>query len=191
VLPASGPIVGYAAQRAPADRPLEPDDPVDRAEAVRIERWLDEALGPYARQWVYFQLEGERELGRQYNLTGVPRWQKAGFPIAYAPLYRVVERFLDVTPQTAADAERRVNAVFDAVDARLADGRPYLVGDRFSRADLTFAALSAAVLAPEDYGVPLPGLDEVSPEMAAGVRAFRAHPAGAFARRIYAEHRRR
>ena len=37
----------------------------------------------------------------------------------------------------------REGAVFDSVGERLADGRPYLMGDRFTAADLTFASLSA------------------------------------------------
>jgi glutathione S-transferase len=82
-----------------------------------------------------------------------------------------------------------VQAVFDEVARRL-DGREYLVGDRFSRADLSFAALSAAVLIPENYGVPFPRLDELPQEMAEGAQSFRDHPAGAFALRMYARHRR-
>ena len=47
-------------------------------------------------------------------------------------------------------------AEFDAIAARLADGRPYLTGDRFTAADLTFACLAAAVVLPPEYGVALP-----------------------------------
>ena len=35
----------------------------------------------------------------------------------------------------------------------LADGRPFLLGDRFTAADLTFAALAAPVVLPPRYGV--------------------------------------
>jgi glutathione S-transferase len=75
------------------------------------------------------------------------------------------------------------------VAARLEDGRRYLCGDAFTAADLAFAALAAPVIVPPEYGTPLPAPDELPAEMAAGVRAFRAHPAGAFASRLFREER--
>jgi len=71
----------------------------------------------------------------------------------------------------------------------LEDGRPYLCGEAFTAADLAFAALAAPVVLPREYGVPLPAVEELPPDMAAAVRAFRAHPAGAFACRLFAEER--
>ena len=83
-----------------------------------------------------------------------------------------------------------MRATFDAVAARLADGRPFLMGDRFSAADLTFAALAAAVLVPPEYSVPLPQPDELPAAMAGVVRELRAHPAGAHALAMFRRERR-
>ena len=69
---------------------------------------------------------------------------------------RLIDRYLDVDDATAAESRERVRAVFDEVGGRLSDGRRFLVGDAFTAADLTFAALAAAVLIPSRYGVPLP-----------------------------------
>jgi glutathione S-transferase len=82
-----------------------------------------------------------------------------------------------------------VRASFDRVAERLADGRPYLCGERFTAADLTFSALAASVLMPPEYGVPLPQPDELPPAMAAKVRELRAHPAGAHALKMFREER--
>ena len=103
---------------------------------------------------------------------------------------RVIDRHLDISPATAAESEREVREVFDAVAERLADGRPYLVGERFTAADLTFAALSAPMIMPPEYGVPLPTPDELPAEMAATVRELRAHPAGAHALAMFRDERR-
>jgi glutathione S-transferase len=62
------------------------------------------------------------------------------------------------------------------------------VGDRFSAADLTFAALAAPMVLPTEHPFPLP-VALLSPSMHALVREFREHPAGAFALRVYAEQR--
>ena len=74
---------------------------------------------------------------------------------------------------------------------RLADGRRHLVGDRFTAADLAFAALSAPVLLPAAYGSPLPPPEALPDVYAREVRRFRAHPAGAFALRLYEQERQR
>jgi glutathione S-transferase len=77
----------------------------------------------------------------------------------------------------------------DHAAALLGDGRPYLCGERFSAADLTFAALSASVLVPPQYGVALPQPDLMAPATAALVRRARAHPAGRYALDLFARHR--
>jgi hypothetical protein len=46
----------------------------------------------------------------------------------------VIDRYLDITPATAAYSEAQVRMTFDAVAKRLSDGRPYLCGDRFTAA---------------------------------------------------------
>lgn len=61
--------------------------------------------------------------------------------------------------------------------------------ERFTAADLTFAALAAPMLLPASYGSPLPPADAMPPGLAREVERLRAHPAGAFADRLYNEER--
>ena len=102
----------------------------------------------------------------------------------------MIERYLDITPITAAESEVQVRATFDHVAERLSDGRPYLCGERFTAADLTFSALAASVLMPPEYGVPLPQPMELPAPVAAVVRELRAHPAGTHALAMFRDQRR-
>ena len=54
---------------------------------------------------------------------------------------------------SSAQDEAIVWREFDFAAELLADGRPYLCGERFSAADLTFAALAAPMVVPPEYTV--------------------------------------
>jgi glutathione S-transferase len=191
VLSESADILAFADARAPADRRLYPDDAQEAAAVRALERDFDERLGPHGRRWMYEHMRGQRKLVKQYAPTGVPRWQRLGLPIAYGTVAKIIDRYLDIDAAKAALSLGEVRTTFDEVAERLQDGRPYLTGDRFTAADLTFSALAAAVLMPPEYGVPLPQPDELPAAMGSVVRELRAHPAGVHALRMFREERRR
>jgi glutathione S-transferase len=185
----SAEIVEEASAKGPPDRALFPEDPAAAAEVRELQRDFDERLGPEGRRWMYHCLRGRRDLAIAYGCTGVPPWQRRALPFAYPLAARIIDRYLDITPATAERSEAQVRAVFEAVAERLGDGRAYLCGERFSAADLAFAALAAPMLMPPEYGVPLPQPDELPAPMAASVRELRTHPAGAHALRMFREER--
>jgi glutathione S-transferase len=189
VLSDSADILDYADAHAPADRRLYPEDPVLERETRELERDLDARLGPQGRRWLYDGILDQRHLVKAYGPTGVPAWQRAALPVAIAPVSLIIKRYFHITPETVAESLRDVRATFDEVGERLADGRAYLMGDRFSAADLTFSALSAPITVPSEYGVPLPGPEELPEPMAEVVRELRAHPAGAHALAMFARER--
>ena len=191
VLADSAEIVDLADALAPSDRRLYPEDPEAAAEVRALERDFDSRLGPHGRRWTYNGLHGRRDLALAYGCTGVPAWERRVLWCAYPLVIRAIDRYLDITPATAAQSEAAVHATFDEVARRLDEGRRHLCGDRFTAADLTFAALAASVLMPPEYGVRLPQPEELPVAMASTVRELRAHPAGAYALAMFRDHRRR
>ncbi|MBM4341879.1 MAG: glutathione S-transferase family protein [Deltaproteobacteria bacterium] len=180
-------ILLYADEQAPADRKLYPADPALRREALDWEDEFDRRLGPQVRRLAYHRAF---PVGRDMLLVlrgKVPDWElatlKAGFPLAIA----VMRRGMNITAAKADESLVRVRAACDAVVQALGD-RPYLVGDRFSAADLTFAALLAPLLDPPEHPVRLDG-----PPWPADFLALRselsAHAAGRWALGLYARHR--
>ena len=147
---------------------------------------FDEELGPKGRRLMYVHLLDDRPLAMRFNNDGVPAWEsrtmRAGFPV----MERVIRRVLDIRPGIEVTDETAVWREFDFVAALLDDGRPHLCGERFTAADLTFAALSASLIVPTTYGVELPQPPAMKTPTAALVERARAHPAGAYAMSLFA-----
>jgi glutathione S-transferase len=190
VLAESADIIAWADERAAPERRVIPEDPDVAAEACRLAADYDKRLGPHTRRWVYYGLRDRPDLSKPSITAGVPGWQRSTFRITHAPILFVVGKALNITPETAEKSERKMRAVMDEVGARLADGRRYLVGDRFTTADLTFAALAAPLVLPREYGVPLPTAGEMPPAMATVIREMQAHPGGAHALAMFRDERR-
>ena len=188
VLADSSEILLWADTQVDRRRWLYPDGKLG-AEARELEAWLDEGLGPDGRLWMYHEtLPAVREL-RRWALAGVPRWERLVFDVGGAGIDLALRRYLGVDAASAGAALDRVTRVFDAVAERLSDGRRFLVDDRFTAADLTFAALAAPVLLPARYGSPLPPPEVMPGAVAREVRRLRDHPAGMFADRLYRDER--
>ncbi len=186
----SAEILAWVDQRTPPEHRLFPAEPAARDEVERLCGRLDEGLGPRGRRLMYIHMLADPKLALSFNNTGVPAWEdrfiRYGWPLAQ----RYVKRVLDIRPGIEIEDEAAVFSELDHVAELLSDSRPYLCGEEFSAADLTFAALSASILVPPLYGVPLPQPDVLSPAMATLVQRAREHPAGRYALKLYTEHRR-
>jgi len=181
----SNEILRHADSTLPPDDRLFPENPEVEALVTRF----DDDLGPHARRVAYFHGLPDRRLALALLDQQIPRWESL-FLTVFFPIVRLaIARGLKVDPAGAARSLTKVNAVFAAVTERLEDGRAFLVDDRFTAADLTFAALAAPLLLPPAYGGRLPPPERWSGPMQAEVSRLRATPAGAFALRIYQDHR--
>ena len=160
------------------------------AEVRRIEDWLDEGLGPDGRLWMY---DSTLPVLARHAALGARRDAALGAALLRrlrlgAGSGRSAATWASIRAASRAALES-VDGVFDDVAGMLGDGRPYLCGERFTAADLTFGALSASVLVPPGYGSPLPPLAVMPPTMRREIVRLREHPAGRFAARLYAEDR--
>jgi glutathione S-transferase len=150
-------------------------------------------LGPYTRLLSYWHVLRHPGMIERLAEANVSRRQAQIFrrlmPLARSNL----KRFLNLTETSRDKAMARLRQELDTTAMKL-DQSQYLCGDHFTAADLTFGALLAPVLCitPEEgYGAVLPSFEVLDAEARELVEEIRAHPAGQFALRMYAEERHR
>ncbi len=183
-------ILDWVDVRTPAEHRLFPGEPAARGEVDALCRRFDEELGPRGRRLMYVHMFSRPSLALSFNNEGVPAWEDRMIRYGWPVMTRFIGRALGISDGVEIADEVAVWRELDHVGELLADGRPYLCGERFGAADLTFAALCAAVLVPPVYGVPLPQPQLLPPPMAELVERVRAHPAGSYALKLFAQHRR-
>ena len=167
--------------------PVDADD--DGAEVAELEALFDKSLGPATRRIAYHLLLPMPGAAQLIAEKAPARWQgqlmKAVYPLARA----LMTRGLRLDDASAARSRQRVDEIFEDVGVRLGDGRTYLVGDRFTAADLTFAALAAPLIVPPQYQAYLPSLDRMPEALVDLIARLRDTAAGQHALAMYARHR--
>lgn len=178
-------IVAALEERYP-DPPLYPADPAQRARALELEDFFDEQLAPYVRRVAWHELAREP---RAYFETAFPDSSpllRASFrPGAFA-ITRLVNARYGIDAASAAEARRGIVAAMERIEAEVGPSG-YLVGDAFSIADLTAAALSTPFIRPPErqYLPPHP-----PPEPLRSFAAeLAARPAGRWVLDMFARHR--
>jgi glutathione S-transferase len=183
-------IIAAIEERFP-DPPLYPGDPDERRRALELEDYFDENLGAQIRLLVFHEIRRDQRLMADLTAEMIPgpvaklpgaRSFGGAFGSAYTQLrYRVA------SDESAADARAAVLATLDRLDAELgASGGEYLVGDSFSVADLTAAALFYPMVNPPEGPNVIDGLPPALEEFFAPLRS---RPGYEYVRRMYRDHR--
>jgi glutathione S-transferase len=160
-------------------------------EAAELEAHFHDDLGPHTRRVAYATLFAQPELMRQIAHRNVDSLQAKMFMAAYPLVKRGLTRFLAIDEGHVLSSIDQTWRAFEAVSARLRGGRPFLLGDRFSAADLAFASLASPAVLPPQYSAWLPALEAFPEAVRARTLALRDTPAGAFVMRLFREERAR
>jgi glutathione S-transferase len=129
--------------------PLYPDDADELAEALAHEDWFDEHLAPDLRRLVWFHTLPDTDATAAALFTNESPARERLLRMTAAISRRAVSADYEVN---AASAEAARGTLFEAMDRIEGAVGPsgYLVGDRFSVADLTGAALFTPLIAPPE-----------------------------------------
>jgi glutathione S-transferase len=167
---------------------LYPPDPELQALSTELETLFNLTLGVSTRCWGYSYILTRELLYPRWTL-GVPFWQKLLFPLIFPKVEPIIRENFKITATSATESYQEIIGVFERVTEVLSDGRKYLLGDRLSAIDITFAALAVPILQPPEQYIPSEPIESLPPQMQADIRHCRSTPAGEFGLRLYRENR--
>jgi glutathione S-transferase len=187
VIAGSSAIIDWGEAHRAANAPsLAGNDP----EQVReIEKRLDDIAGVHVRRFYYSDaLTNDPKSVRPIFSNGLPIWQRLGVIMAWPKIVSLMKKGMDLGPAQGAESRSLLEGELAWLDALLADGRPFLTGSEFTRADLTAASLLAPLVGPEEH--PAYRAVVFPEKVATTMQAWAQRPILRMVRKAYATRRR-
>jgi glutathione S-transferase len=167
-------IIAALEQRHPQPA-LYPRATAQRLRALALEEYFDEELGPYLRRFVFHELRRDPERFAEVGAKAAPRaFQLMGSPGASYARALIGLRYRARSDEAAETAREKVVAAFDRLEAELGAG-DYLVGESFTVADLTAAALLYPLVRPPEAYVTIDRMPEPVERLRAQLRERRGY----------------
>jgi glutathione S-transferase len=186
VLHGSATILDAIEQRFPTP-PLYPSQPSAREEALALQAKLDAGLGPEVRRAVFDATLDESPTYVAETFAGEkPPWKRTLFVTAFPVIRALMKKSMNITPTTGQRAQQRVDELLEWMAAKV-EATGYLVGDSFTVADLTAAALLGPILRVEHPDMKHPSPEP--PRFRALCDRWGEHPATVWATEVYRKHR--
>lgn len=147
-------IISYLDEQFP-DKCLTPEDKALRDEALQWEEYIDSEVGVHIRLCCYHVLLDHPEILIPFFSHNGPWYGKLLIKGMFPKLKLKMKKLLNINDQSAQESKEKLANAIDKLHDHYQQ-RPFLVGDSFTRADLTAAALMAPLYMPDQYGLNWP-----------------------------------
>lgn len=162
--------------------------PGETEKIMWLERRADEGIGVAVRRLAYaMTLPAKGGHSARRLFTDAVWWQRPLARLMWPVTRRAIMKGLGATAADLPDARAGLERELDHFDALLQDGRRFLLGDRFTRADIALASLLSPIADPAQHPV-YPGLPDSSATEALKA-AYGERPCVGWARQIYRDFR--
>lgn len=181
----SAAIIDHLEQCFPR-RSLYPRALKARKQALEIQHWFDEAVGADIRRALFYEIFPARRFTADIFSVGFPRPVRSGYRLMFPGMVPLLKLDMRITRKGHQGGLARTEEALDFV-AEHAGEDGYLVGDQFSVADLTAAALLMITCFPDElqFSIPPPW----PPELENWVSRWKSHPGTHWVRKIFSRHR--
>jgi cytochrome P450/glutathione S-transferase len=183
------PFLEYLDARLRDSDKLYPSDPEQRRQVVSMVNDFFANLAIWVRLYAYANMLPNSKVTGALMTDQAPWWEKAFVRLLYPAQAWAMRKVLLITPASTEKARQDILAAFQSISARLQPGQRYLVGGILTAADLTFAAVTAPITLPPEYGAPFPKMSDLPAEMQTTALAVRQTAAGQLALALYRDHR--
>ncbi|MDX6606997.1 MAG: glutathione S-transferase [Solirubrobacterales bacterium] len=176
-----------ALEERQAEPALYPADPDERHRALELEEYFDEHAGHDMRRVGFWELRDNLGYAVSFMTTNQPKIRgamgRAGLRVAFPVVWRYMSARYKFTQEAVERSRATLIAALDRIEVERAGG-DYLVGGRFTVADLTAAALLYPLVWPTEYQYDLPEAPEWE-----FLEPHRDHPALGWIRETWRRHR--
>jgi glutathione S-transferase len=179
-------IIAALEQRWP-EPALYPADPELRRRALELEEFFDEELGPHIRRAAYQELLAHPELVVPLFTNGQPPVARVLFRAGFPVLRVGMRRKMEINSDAAERSRAMTVAAMDRLEQEIGPSG-YLVGDSFTVADLTAAALFYPVVLPPEF--PYPMVARLPDSARDFLQSLAERPGGEWVAEMYRGHRR-
>jgi glutathione S-transferase len=187
VVQGSGAIIDYLEQHYP-EPSLTPADAGERRACLDIERTMDDRLGENIRRVLYDRLLAYPDFIRHCFTHPMPRIKQWSFSLFYPILRQKIHQTYVISAARVGRARREFDAAMSELEKKL-EAQHYLVGERFSRADLSVASMLSLLVMPPEH--PFPWQEIPDPQARRFFDEYRDHPVYSWVGQMYREHRQR
>jgi glutathione S-transferase len=168
--------------------PLMPENPLQRRRALRLEDYFDEELGPHIRRAVYWELLPHPDVVIPLFTDGASSLSRALLRGSFPALRVGMKRFMNIYEEPAMRSREKTVAALDTLEKELG-GKDYLVGDRFSVADLTAASLFYPLALPPEFPYTSPTFEDLPDGARDFIGSMRERPGAQWVAEMYRRHR--
>lgn len=177
-------VIDYLEKQFP-ESALYPADPELKRRAIELQAWFDE-IGVSIRRAFFQEFLPETQYAADLFSIGFPESTRAIYRAAFPVTRTILKLDMKITKQSAEEGYLRAQEALDFI-AKNRGPQGYLVGDRFSVADLTAAVVLFSVVLPEELGIEFPSPRPLGIER--WLQCWADHPSTSWVREMYSQHR--
>ncbi len=161
IIQGSAQIIDYLEEHFPS-HPLNFDDNAQTEEAKSWERFADEQIGPHVRRIIYHDLLNHPDICIPLLGHNSPWYGSYYLKIVYPKLTNIMRKAMKINDKEVLKSKETLAASLSHLADTLSQkqtekpGEIFLVGERFSRAELAIAALLAPLFLASNYGLDWP-----------------------------------